>query len=478
MKTLSADSQSDKYAQAYHYIADRIDRGEWGAHDKLPSVRILAQELGMHRLTVFRAYQMLKQNGIVYVKEKSGYYVSPSAKQGADPFETQANRPVPSSNRLSNSMASIQQKTADYQLSQALIDPNLLPNAYLSEYVKRVFDLYPKMIGTYSTPQGDQELRESLCTHISRQFGIPVTAEAMTITTGAQQAIDLLARIFVRPLDAVLIERPTYSAAIDIFRQHGARFLPVEIGPDGYDLERVQELMERCRPKLFYLNPTFHNPTGFTVPAANRKRLVELAERYRCLLIEDDVFHDMYFGQPPPPPLYAYDTEGWVVYLRSFSKYVAPGLRICGVIGSKAVTEQLAIAKALADNGTPLVNQKLFLHYFQSERMIQHIEKLRTALQLRRDVMEAELAGTGWQWSSPNGGLNLWIRLPDSLDGSRLLEESLRQSVSFVPGEICDPLGQMKSFIRLSFSYMNEIHIKEGIRRLREAASKGMDSDR
>jgi GntR family transcriptional regulator, regulator for abcA and norABC len=471
VKTRSVNGQTDKfYAQAYHYIADRIDRGVWMAHDKLPSVRMLAQELNMHRLTVFRAYQLLKQNRIVYVKEKSGYYVSTPRKQSESPFESQSSQAILSSGRMNNNMASIQQVPVDYQLSQALIDPNLLPNVYLSDYVKKVFDMYPKMISTYSTLQGDQELRESLCSHISRQIGVPVAMETMTITTGAQQAIDLLARIFVRPMDAVLVERPTYSAAIDIFRQHGARFLPVDIGPNGYDMGRVEELMKQHRPKIFYLNPTFHNPTGFTLPAAARKRLVELAERYQCLLIEDDVFHDMYFEQPPPPPLFAYDTEGWVVYVRSFSKYVAPGLRICAVVGSKSVTEQLVTAKSLADNGTPLVNQKIFLHFFQSERMKQHIEKLRTALQMRRDIMEEGLTATGWQWSSPNGGLNLWIRLPAPLDGSRLLSESLRQSVSFVPGTICDPLGEMTSYIRLSFSYMNEKHIQEGVRLLREAA--------
>lgn len=469
VKTRLADGQTDKfYAQAYRYIADRIERGEWRAHDKLPSVRMLAQEMDMHRLTVFRAYQMLKQDRIVYVREKSGYYVSPPDKQAEAP-ESEAS-PIPSSGWLNDQMAAIQQVPVVYRLSQALIDPHLLPNAYLSDYVKKVFDLYPKLLGTYSTPQGDLELRESLSSYLSGQISVPMTAKTMTITTGAQQAIDLLARIFVRPMDTVMVERPTYGAAIDIFRQYGARFLPVDIGPDGYDLERVEEMMNRHRPKIFYLNPTFHNPTGFTVPAAVRKRLVELVEQYRCLLIEDDAFRDMYFEQPPPPPLFAYDTEGWVVYLRSFSKYVAPGLRICAVMGSKHVTERLVTAKSLADNGTPLVNQKLFLHYFQSERMRLHVEKLRTALQVRRDIMEKGLAGTGWQWSSPSGGLNLWIRLPEPLDGRSLLGASLQRSVSFVPGEICDPLGKMQSYIRLCFSYMSEKQIKEGVRLLREAA--------
>jgi GntR family transcriptional regulator of abcA and norABC len=465
------DDSGRFYEQVYNYVITRIERGEWKPHDKLPSIRLLAHELRMHRLTVFRAYQMLKRDGIAYVKEKSGYYVNPGYPE-AVLHELRESYPIAASNRLKNDMAEIQRIPVVYQFSQALIDPNLLPNLFLSDYVKKVFDIYPKLMGTYSTPQGDEELRESLCRYMLRTMRVQLNPDELLITTGAQQAIDLLSRLFVRPMDAVLVERPTYSAAIDIFRQQGARFIPVDINPDGYDLEQVEKLMKEHRPRIFYTNPTFHNPTGYTVPAASRKRLVELAERYRCLLIEDDAFHDIYFDQPPPQPFFAYDTEGWVVYLRSFSKYIAPGLRICAVIGRRSIIEPFITAKSLADNGTPLVNQKIFLHYFESERMRQHVEKLRTALQVRRDRMEEELAVTGWEWVSPMGGLNLWVKLPDSLDGKTLLNECVRQSVSFVPGTICDPLGEMKSRIRLSYSYVNEGQLSDGVRRLADAAKR------
>ncbi|MDB4867080.1 MAG: GntR family transcriptional regulator, partial [Cohnella sp.] len=250
----------------------------------------------------------------------------------------------------------------------------------------------------------------------------------------------------------------------------GARIYPVDIHPYGYDLERVEALMRRFKPRFFYMNPTYHNPTGYTVPAHVRKELVELAERYQCLLIEDDAFHDMYFEESPPSPMFAYDTEGWVVYLRSFSKYIAPGLRICAVIGRRSVIDPLITAKSLADNGTPLVNQKIFLHYFLSERMQMHLEKLRIALQIRRDIMEDELAATGWKWVTPKGGLSLWLQLPEAISVDRLLEESIRQSVSFVPGKICDPLKEMQSFLRLSYSFVNERQLRDGVRRLANIA--------
>lgn len=473
MKKASSSTQDSKllFRQAYDYIMIRIERGELEAHDKLPSIRLLAQDLKIHRLTVFRAYQLLKQNEKVYVKEKSGYYVSPINPKEAIPGHTDIS-PQTSSSYLKNALAEIQQIPVTYQLSQSLIDPNLLPNLYLSEYVKKVFDIYPKLMGTYSSVQGDEELREFLSRYLVRNHNLQLTENDLLITTGGQQAIDLISRVYIKPMDYILVERPTYSAALDMFRQQGARFLTVDIYQSGYDLEKVEMLMKQYRPRIFYMNPTFHNPTGYTVPAAQRKQLVELAERYRCLLIEDDAIHEMYFDQPPPQPFFSYDTDGWVVYLRSFSKYISPGLRICAVIGRQSVIKPLIIAKSLADNGTPLVNQKIFLHYFESERMKQHLDKLRIALQIRKEIVEEELSATGWTWDSPKGGFNLWLKLPEALPVEAFLNESIRQSVSFIPGIICDPLREMRSWIRLSYSFVNEGQLRDGARRLADIAQR------
>ncbi|MGG3453597.1 PLP-dependent aminotransferase family protein [Paenibacillus rhizolycopersici] len=493
MNTRPKPAESGKilYTQVYDYIGDRIRRGDWKAHEKLPSVRALAEELQLHRLTVFRAYGLLKEHGIVYVKEKSGYFVS-EEQPHADPAEPKGEEaafsvPTPAGagekplhgpryevGRLQNTLSEIHQIPAACSFSQALIDPNLLPNLFLSDHVKQVFDRYPKLLGTYSSVQGDEELRELLSSDMQRKDKLQVSPDELLITTGGQQAIDLLSGVFLRPMDYVLVERPTYSSALDCFRQRGARLLPVEICQEGYDLDLVEVCMKRHKPRLFYMNPTFHNPTGFTVPAAQRKRLVELAERYGCLIVEDDAVHDVYFDAPPPPPLYSYDTEGWVVYLRSFSKYLAPGLRICAVAARSAVMAPLLTAKSLADNGTPLVNQKLFQHCFESERLQQHLEKLRTALQMRRDAMEQALgAGPGgWQWHRPQGGLNLWVRFPDGLNANQLLTESVRRGLTFVPGTICDPLGEMTNRIRLSYSFMNEAKTREGVHLLVQVADQ------
>jgi DNA-binding transcriptional MocR family regulator len=421
--------------------------------------------MNVHRLTVFKAYQLLKENGIVYVKDKSGYYVRPRAAV----LEQTPELTISPRGYMNNLLSRIQRVPVAYQFSQAVLDPNLLPNLYLSECAKKVFDLYPKVLSTYADVQGDVELRQSIVGYLAG-IGVYVSTDELLISTGAQQAIDLLAAVMVRPLDAVLIERPTYSAAIDIFRKHRARLIPVDLSADGYDLADVEAKLSKYRPRLFYLNPTFQNPTGYTVPIQQRKQLAELAEKYRCLLVEDDPFRDIYFRQAPPPPIFTYDTEGWVVYIRGFSKYAAPGLRICAVAARKPMIAHLIRAKSLADNGSPLLNQKIFLHSFSSQRMQQHLEKLRTALYMRKRKMEDVLAPTGWEWSSPGGGFNLWVKLPPTISAAKLLEASLKHSISFVPGSICDPSVEPSPWIRLSYSYLNEVQLEEGISRLVELA--------
>lgn len=460
----------------YDTIAKGIATGEWKESDKLPSVRVMAERLKVHRLTVLKAYQQLLEDGIVEVKYKSGYFVasmaggdvSADSLASSPPWEYQARSLYVNRSRLSD----IHRHQVDYQMSEALIDPALLPNAFLSNHVKQVFDMYPKVLSTYSSVSGDLELREEMARYFMEKQGIAVHPEELLITTGSQQAIDLISRSLVKSGDAVLIERPTYSPAIDVFVQQNVNLLPIEITPQGYDLEHIEYMMRTEKPKLFYMNPTFQNPTGYTVPATQRKALVELAERYECILVEDEVYHDIYFGDPPPLPFFYYDTEGYVIHIRSFSKYVAPGLRISVLAARPELMKVIVPVKALSDNGTPLLTQKIFQHYFFSSRLQEHVAKLRIALELRKARMENLLAATDWSWSSPGGGLNLWIRLPETINVDALLQQCLAESVAFVPGRICDPLDRMESWIRLSYSYLSEVQLEEGIRRLVEISDR------
>ncbi|WP_348621883.1 PLP-dependent aminotransferase family protein [Paenibacillus polymyxa] len=477
----AADHALKLYEQVIHYVIVRIDRGDWQTDMKLPSVRSLAQELGVHRLTVFRAYQELKQRGLVYVKDKSGYYVHASQATGHAKYAGYsghssndltihsesahaADDPSVSAWRGMDGLSRVQSVNTNFQFSKALIDPSLLPNRFWGELMMQVFEKHPKVAATYSAVQGDAELREAMAQHFSVDKHFALSPDEVLITSGAQQAIDLIGRSLLRTGDRVLIERPAYGPAMEIFRRLGARLTMTDIRPEGYDMDQIEWCMKTEKPRLFYMNPTFHNPTGFTVPDEQRKRLPELAERYGCLIVEDDSTYDISFGQKPPSPIFAYDVSGSVVYIRSYSKYVAPGLRIAAVTCRPQLMNSLLNVKALVDNGSPLLNQKLFLEYFQSPRMQQHIKKLCIALQIRKETMEDSIRDSGWTWTSPAGGLNLWLQLPSSLKPNELLAKSLQESVSFVPGNVFDPIGaEGKTHVRLSYSYANELQIKEGI---------------
>ncbi|RAP25701.1 Transcriptional regulator, GntR family domain [Brevibacillus laterosporus] len=303
------------FEQVCDYVITRIKRKEWNEHDRLPSIRQLAEELHVHRLTVFKAYQALKENQLIYVKDKSGYYVHPTPSLPSHFTHHQSsansNRATFSISIQKNHLAEIHSIPVTYQFSQALIEPNLLPNHYFSMYVKKVFDLYPKVLGTYAPAQGDEELRETLAAYFSLQHRFHLSPDELMITSGAQQALDLVAKVFLQPRDTIMMERPTYSVAIDFFRQQGAKIISVDIDPNGFDLEQVEKIMRQAKPRLFYLNPTFHNPTGYTLPASQRKRLVELAEQYHCMFVEDDAFHDIYFDQEPLSPCLPTTQRGW-----------------------------------------------------------------------------------------------------------------------------------------------------------------------
>ncbi|OWA34374.1 GntR family transcriptional regulator [Saccharibacillus sp. O16] len=499
----------------------RIIRGDWIQGEKLPSVRRMSEETGLHRLTVFKAYGMLKEQQLIGSREKSGYYVTMQrlaeelsgsedrlgrsftrSKYGVPSVSTLEIQSAdlklnPSSNTnfkeppLPALLGELHSVDCRYQFSQALIDPLLLPNTYLAKQAKQVFDRYPRVLGTYAPLRGDEELIEALRLYLSETCGVELDEQQVLVTGGAQEAIHLACEALVRPGDTVLIEQPSYSVAIEMFRHRNARLVPVAIQPNGYDIAELETLMRRHRPVLFYLNPTFHNPTGWCVPPEQRKQLADLAESYGCILVEDDAFRDIYFDSPPPPPVYSYDTSGQMIYVRSFSKYVFPGLRIGCLATSPELMRRLLAAKARSGGGTPLLNQKVFAHHFQSERSRSHLHKLRTALQLRKEAMEAALADSGWRWHSPMGGLNLWVELPHGIHPQRLLADALGErrsnslfaefagsqttsKVSFVPGSFFDPSGRADQHIRLSYSLLNEPSIAEGIALLLAHAQRQM----
>jgi DNA-binding transcriptional MocR family regulator len=306
--------------------------------------------------------------------------------------------------------------------------------------------------------------------------GIESSAERVLVTHGSSQAIGLLARVFLDPGDVVLIEGPTFLGAVNSFREAGARLVTVNIDGEGLDpavLEATLEALQRAGTpaKLLYTIPTFHNPSGTTMPLERRERLLALAAVHNLRILEDDAYGELYFGAPPPPSLASLDRAGVVVYIGTFSKILAPGVRIGFAHARPEIIERLVMFKIEGGNGPYLT--RVVERYCADGRLDEHITGLRQVYRQKAHVMfdalEREL-GDILQYRKPAGGFFIWGRLGYGIGAQALLHAGQRLGVTFVPGSGFYADGQGSDTIRLAFSLQAESSIVEGIRRLGMAA--------
>jgi DNA-binding transcriptional MocR family regulator len=278
--------------------------------------------------------------------------------------------------------------------------------------------------------------------------------ENVLILAGAQQGLDLLARCLVEPGDTVVIDRPGYLGAIHTFRAAGARLVGWDVV--RHDLDELEDLLVRYRPKLIYTNPTFQNPTGWTMPIRLRRGFLELAGRLRVPIIEDDTYRELWFGAEPPPTLHSLDTRSVVIHLSSFSKVLAPGLRLGWLSAAEPIVEQLALIKQSADPHAPSLMQAIVADLIDEGTFDRHLIELRLEHRRRRDALAAALERRGasghLQWTQPDGGLYLWCRLPPRVNSATVMTRALADSVSVLHGQpfYADHAGDRE--LRLCFS--------------------------
>jgi DNA-binding transcriptional MocR family regulator len=291
------------------------------------------------------------------------------------------------------------------------------------------------------------------------------------VLAGAQQGIDLLVRCLIDPGDTVVVDRPGYLGAIQTFRAAGARLVGWDIV--NHDLDELEDHLVRYRPKLIYTNPTFQNPTGWTMPIRLRRDFLELASRLRVPIIEDDKYRELHFATPPPPSLHSLDTQSVVIHLSSFSKVLAPGLRLGWLSAAKPIVEQLAIIKQRADPHTQNLAQFVIADLLDDSTFDRHLAELRAEHRRRRDALASALQRHGaaslLKWTMPEGGLYFWCKLGGRLQTAHVLARALAESVSFVHGEAfyADHAGERE--LRLCFSAIAPARADEVGRRLSRA---------
>lgn len=327
----------------------------------------------------------------------------------------------------------------------------------------------------YSTTEGHLPLRVALAARM-RDRGLPTDPDDVLVTTGSQQALGLAASALLDPGDVVLVEDPSYLAALQSFALAGARLIPVAAGADGPDLDAVARLVAEHRPKLLYVVPTFQNPTGRTISGEGRARLAQLAGELGLWLLEDDPYGELRYDGAPLASLGSFPgAEDRTIAVSSLSKVLAPGLRIGWLRAPPALRRALTVAKQAGDLHTSTIDQMAAATVLAAGGLEDHLDRLRATYRERRDALVGGLAAAlpaGSRWNVPDGGMFVWARLPDGHDAAGLLRAALRHDVAFVPGAPFFAGPADHATLRLSFTTHAPDEIAEGLRRLAVAVAE------
>ena len=346
--------------------------------------------------------------------------------------------------------------------------PEAFPVAELAAAHADVFAREGAAALQYSTTEGFAPLRAWVADRMRRR-GLPASPEQVLITSGSQQGIDLVARVLLDPGDPVVVESPSYLAALQVFEAHEASFVTIGSDEHGMRIDQLERALKRARPKLIYLVPTFQNPKGTTLALERREQLARLAAAHGVAVLEDDPYGELRYSGADLPAVAALDRRAPIIYLSTFSKTLAPGLRIGWVVAADETIRALTVAKQACDLHTGTLSQRAVARLLESFDYDAHVSRIRMLYGERRDAMLDALGRefpSGTTWTRPEGGLFVWVGLPDGADASRLLPEALRERVAFVPGAPFFARAPERNFLRLNFSNRPPDLIAEGMKRL------------
>lgn len=481
---IDPDADVPLYQQLRAALRREIAAGRLPPGTRLPSTRALARDLGVSRLTVEAAYADLCADGLAAGRRGSGTYVEPPP-----PGPPPAPGPETAWPRWQLDLAGAARAAEDgepaappgtIRLDQGIGDPALFPVDELRAAFQRALRRDGARALGYGDPAGPLPLRRAIAQVLTSQ-GIPARPEALLVTAGSQRAIGLVTSLLARPGDAVLVERPTYPGALELFRARGLRVVGAPTDEHGLRVDEVGPLLARHRPRLLYVIPNFQNPTGACLPAPRRRALVALAARHGVPVLEDDFVGDLRYEGRALPALKALDPAGHVLYVSTFSKMLMPGLRVGFVMADGPVLDRLVALHRQEELGGCLPIHRALEGFVSIGRYRAHLGRARRAYRRRRDAAVAAAARhlpPGTAWHVPAGGLFLWLRLPSGLDAAALLPAAAAAGVRYAPGAAFFPSpAEGRRHARLCFAGHEPEALEEGLRRLgavlRAAAAAG-----
>lgn len=324
----------------------------------------------------------------------------------------------------------------------------------------------------YSITEGQTPFRQWLCDWMQQRYGIHYSINETLITTGSQQAIDLVSDLLINPGDHIIVERPTYLAALQIFKKAGATILEALCDEQGMILSSVEKLLKSHTIKFIYTNPDHQNPSGFEMPVDRREKLVTLASKYAVPILEDGAYREIHFAGKPLPPLASFDNPSnkIILFSQTASKIVAPGLRVGWIQGPEQMISKLTQLKQSVDVHTPVLNQEIVFIYLQQghfEREISHIRRVYQTKALYMDKQLKKYASKVLTWHTPKGGMFIWAKTMKKINTTTLLPDIVKKyGVAYVPGETFFAENPDTQTVRLNFSKSTNEQIEEGIKKL------------
>ena len=345
-----------------------------------------------------------------------------------------------------------------------------LPNEICAELSSDALLSDGKRILQYGATEGYPPFVESLLAYLQANYHFPIEKGNILPLSGSTQGIDLLCKTFTNPGDTVLVESPTFLGNMQSLRVYQQNLVPVESDDQGVLLDVLENTVKATRPKLLYIIPTFQNPTGRTLAAERREPIARMAEKYGFLVVEDDPYRDLRYTGTPLPPIKEYDRSEHVIYMGSFSKIISPGLRVGYMIANEDIISKCAIAKQGSDLHTSNLSQAVVDQFLRRGLLAPHIEAIIPAYRDKLNAMLAELATfpQGTRYSTPEGGLFLFVTMPEGFNASDVFKLAVEQGVAFVPGTSFYPDGGHHNTLRLNFSNSTLPQIHDGMAILRE----------
>ncbi|MFB8791041.1 MAG: PLP-dependent aminotransferase family protein [Potamolinea sp.] len=466
---LDRNSAQAVYLQIRDRIRRLIESGALQPGEQLPSIRCLAETTRVNKLTVIEAYSVLEADGLVHARQGSGYFVStPSITHPQTSSHFSPPQKVILSEQQEASFCNFYISSVSARMQSGIIDLGLgFPVDSGLEDLQKIARRAMKQVGStlfnYDLPHGQLTLRQQI-SRMLVQRGLEVTPDNLIITNGSKQGLSLALHYYVQPGDWVIVESPTYHGILAILSSLKARVIGIPMTAEGMNLELLEQYLHTHRPKLIYTISTLHNPTGVTTSQTHRSSVLRLAQRYGCMILEDNAYEGLNF-EPVPPPIKALDTQDVVTYIGTFSKTLMPGIRVGYMVLTGKHYQPLVERKLLHDYHVSTVSQAIVSEYLASGHYRRHLAHLLSKHQQSRNAMLNALERyfpKNASWTVPNGGIFLWVQLPSEISMSAICQGALSQNVLVADGKYFFPNRQGYNAMRLSFTHNSEV-IEQGI---------------